>query len=196
MPTPGQVYLAAPEGTTQVCGTTLHPLRVEEGSLLVLPTHEVLWPLGTILDIIGPIGKGFSPPNTARRWLLASFDHPPDRLLPLIDLGLCQGVTISLLCNHQPLTLPPQVELNPDPEEALAWAHYLAIDSSTQALPSAAQRLGLSHATVPPCPAQVLIDIPMPCGLGVCQACAVRTRKGPRLTCAEGPVFDLRALFW
>jgi dihydroorotate dehydrogenase electron transfer subunit len=34
----------------------------------------------------------------------------------------------------------------------------------------------------------------MPCGLGLCLACPVETRDGPRLRCKEGPVFDLREL--
>lgn len=31
----------------------------------------------------------------------------------------------------------------------------------------------------------------MPCGLGVCGGCAVETRRGYRLACSDGPVFDL-----
>jgi dihydroorotate dehydrogenase electron transfer subunit len=30
-----------------------------------------------------------------------------------------------------------------------------------------------------------------PCGAGVCGGCAIETRKGYRLTCTQGPVFDL-----
>jgi len=195
-PTPGQVYLAAPHGTAPAYATTLYPLLVEAESLLMLPAQDIAWPIGTSLDVLGPIGNGFNPPSTARRWLLASFKQHPDRLLPLIDLGLGKGVTISLLCNHQPLNLPPQVELNPEPEEALAWAQYLVIHTSIEALPAATETLGLSGREAAPCPAQVLIEIPMPCGLGVCQACAIRSRKGTKLVCADGPVFDLQALIW
>jgi dihydroorotate dehydrogenase electron transfer subunit len=42
--------------------------------------------------------------------------------------------------------------------------------------------------------AQALVVPHMPCGVGACQACAVSTRHGPRLTCTDGPVFDLLEL--
>ncbi len=31
----------------------------------------------------------------------------------------------------------------------------------------------------------------MPCGVGVCGGCAIETRRGYRLCCTQGPVFDL-----
>jgi hypothetical protein len=38
-----------------------------------------------------------------------------------------------------------------------------------------------------------LITVPMPCGgMGDCGVCNVMTKKGPRLVCKDGPVFDLK----
>ncbi|HEU4329084.1 MAG TPA: hypothetical protein VFS21_38455 [Roseiflexaceae bacterium] len=40
--------------------------------------------------------------------------------------------------------------------------------------------------------AQTLLEAPLVCGVGACGVCAVETRKGQRLCCSDGPVFDLR----
>jgi dihydroorotate dehydrogenase electron transfer subunit len=40
--------------------------------------------------------------------------------------------------------------------------------------------------------ASALLEGPLVCGVGACGVCAVEMRKGLRLLCADGPVFDLR----
>jgi dihydroorotate dehydrogenase electron transfer subunit len=40
--------------------------------------------------------------------------------------------------------------------------------------------------------ASALLDGPIVCGVGACGVCAIETRKGWRMLCADGPVFDLR----
>lgn len=42
--------------------------------------------------------------------------------------------------------------------------------------------------------AQALVVPPMACGVGACQGCAVRVRRGIKLACTDGPVFDLMEL--
>ncbi len=45
-------------------------------------------------------------------------------------------------------------------------------------------------------PAQVSLEVPMGCGVGACQSCAVlkADRKGYLLVCQDGPVFDIDAV--
>jgi dihydroorotate dehydrogenase electron transfer subunit len=40
--------------------------------------------------------------------------------------------------------------------------------------------------------ASVLLEGPLVCGVGACDACAVELRRGVRLPCVDGPVFDLK----
>ena len=42
--------------------------------------------------------------------------------------------------------------------------------------------------------ASALLEGPLVCGVGACGACPVALRKGTRLLCADGPVFDMLAL--
>ena len=44
-------------------------------------------------------------------------------------------------------------------------------------------------------PVQVLLEEGMGCGTGICYGCAVKTRRGMRLVCKDGPRFDLRTIF-
>ena len=44
---------------------------------------------------------------------------------------------------------------------------------------------------------QVSLEVPMPCGVGVCMGCVVDTADGTRVrACCEGPVFDARKVVW
>ncbi|HEU5100181.1 MAG TPA: hypothetical protein VFU22_14230 [Roseiflexaceae bacterium] len=40
--------------------------------------------------------------------------------------------------------------------------------------------------------ASALLEGPLVCGVGACGVCAVEMRRGTRMLCADGPVFDLR----
>lgn len=45
-------------------------------------------------------------------------------------------------------------------------------------------------------PVQVSLEMRMGCGLGVCYACTVRTRNGLKQVCKDGPVFELDDIIW
>jgi hypothetical protein len=98
-----------------------------------------------------------------------------------------------------PAGLPAAVEVYPLSElpQALAWADFLALDLPLPSLPSLRGRLNLQGSRRLPCPAQALLDLPMPCGGAAdCGVCAVHTRTGWKLACREGPVFNLEELEW
>ena len=45
-------------------------------------------------------------------------------------------------------------------------------------------------------PVQVSLEMRMGCGLGVCYGCTVKTKRGLKQVCQDGPVFDLDDIFW
>jgi dihydroorotate dehydrogenase electron transfer subunit len=45
-------------------------------------------------------------------------------------------------------------------------------------------------------PVQVSLEVRMACGLGFCYACTVKTRQGLKQVCKDGPVFDLEEVIW
>jgi hypothetical protein len=191
---PGQLVLANLPGLDQSLRVALFPIRIVDGGIIVnLPNHLTCG-IGDPIDLLGPIGHGFSPPKTAKRWLLVAKGTSASRLMPLVDLGTQRGVMMSLWVDAAPPKLPPQVEVLPDLHEALRWTDYLAMDVSPEGLGTIREQLSLSSEIKWPSEAQVLLNVEYPCGLGVCQACAVKANRGWRLACVKGPVFELQTL--
>ncbi len=40
-------------------------------------------------------------------------------------------------------------------------------------------------------PVQISLEVVMGCGHGVCYGCTIKTKRGLKLVCQDGPVFDL-----
>jgi hypothetical protein len=108
--------------------------------------------------------------------------------------GLDQGAEIALYSHHLPSNLPPQIEWVCVLDEALAWTDYLAVDLPQAKLVLLRSQLGILPGDSFPYPAQALITQAMPCGIGACYACALKSTQGWILSCREGPVFDLNQL--
>lgn len=116
--------------------------------------------------------------------------------MPLIDLARERDASISLWPGPTSFHLPPDVEIATDLSAPLAWADFLAICSTPSILPTLRNIL-LARSNPPiGVHAQILVLTPMPCGVGGCMACAVRARRGWKLTCLDGPVFPLDELAW
>ena len=43
---------------------------------------------------------------------------------------------------------------------------------------------------------QLSLEIMMGCGTGVCYGCTIRTRKGLKQVCKDGPVFEMTEILW
>lgn len=151
------------------------------------------WLPGTSVAVRGPLGKGFALPETVSRLALAALGETAVRLLPLLELA---SEADAVLFSQPPWPeVPARVELYPLSEfpAALGWAEFIALDVPLAEVESLPRRLGLAPEQGLPCPAQVLISAPMPCGgLADCGVCAFPARRGYRLACRHGPVFDWR----
>jgi hypothetical protein len=194
IPQPGQAVLAYKPGDHQALRKILFPSQILSDGFVADTPPEPNWRMGDRLSLLGPLGKGFSPPVGSDKWLLACFETIPDRLLSLVQCGIERGAAISLCSEYLPSYLPPQVEWISEIGEALAWADYLALDLPLEAIPSLPSWLGLPNGERLSILTQVLITQPMPCGLGVCYACTLKGVHGPMLACTEGPVFELNQL--
>lgn len=207
-PTPGKYLLAYnPKDLASTASRVLFPVGLTAGlagnGTPLLGPAPPSWGPGTSLRLRGPLGNGFKFPQSLRRLALAAIGGSGSRLLPLIPMALGSGADVTIFTDSPNLTgspLPPAVEINPLSvlPENLPWANLLAVDIPLGMLPELRQILGLGPHERPPCQVQALISMPMPCGgLAECSACAVPTRrKGYKLACKHGPVFDLNQLDW
>ena len=214
-PDPGQYLLAHAVEQNEALPAALFAARtlslslsgdVAAGQLELAPPLPSGWTAGTRLAVRGPLGRGFSLPHAARQVALVGLGVPAYRLLPMADLALAQGAAVALYAQSArslPDGLPPEVEvlaLESLPE-VIGWADYIAFDLAPGAFSGIKKRLGLMPHTPLPVAAQVLVRVPMPCGgIAECGLCAVETtsrsgsRRGWKLACKEGPVFDFNEL--
>jgi hypothetical protein len=195
-PKPGQ-YLPCQRitDTPDVLVTNLFRVLGDEDLLTLEPIPPDWYP-GDEIRYLPPQGHAFQLPPSARRIGLLPLGVTPLRLLALLQHALAQDASLTLFLNSKQRDtflshVPSVVEVVPDSAltENLEWLDYLAVDLERDDLES------LSHVVnIPALPfeGQVLIRTIMPCrGLGTCGVCAIRTAKGWRLICKDGPVFDL-----
>ncbi|MEK6256164.1 MAG: hypothetical protein N2C13_02460 [Chloroflexota bacterium] len=150
------------------------------------------WLPGKLLQIRTPLGHGFTMPDNLNRLILVSVTSSPSRLLPLIP----HAKQIALFTDHPTLDLPEEVEISPLSElpPALSWPDFMAIDCPIENLHQL-ENLLPQELSQPPCPTQVLVHSQMPCsGLADCGVCALPAKRGYKLACKDGPVFEWREL--
>ena len=188
---PGQPWLARVANSAAVTRLPLYPVRLHPEGFEAEIEHAEDWPLGSTLDLLGPIGPGFRPPRLARRWLLASLRGNFSRLFPLVEDGLSRGCAVSAWSSGETPRLPPAVEVLPALRDGLAWADYVALDADPETLSRWSADATGDEPTLARSVGEVLLDLPMLCGFGGCLACAVTSRGEWKLACKDGPVFPL-----
>ena len=195
MPEPGQYLPCQHPASEPILPAYLFRVASRQSKITLGPLPAA-WQPGDWIMFDSPQGKGFRLPQSARRVGLLGLGVPPWRLLPLVESATDLGASISLFCEPPLPTesiheVPSAVEVSPVSalQDNLDWPDYLAVDVNLEDL---AQLSTLFGKTDLPFEGQVLIRTNMPCrGIGECGVCAVKTRKGWRLVCTDGPVFPL-----
>jgi len=196
LPEPGQYLLGwNPQDREAALGATLFPGEITDQGFLALDPPRYLEP-GTVLELRGPLGKGFRLPTGVRRLALVAFEDGPHRLLPLVGRALAQQAAVALFCDLPLPSLPASLEVSPlaTLPDALGWADFLAVDLRLESLADLGKHLGdySAHRSLN---GQVLVQTAMPCStVAECGVCAVPLRRGWKYACKDGPVFDLRTL--
>jgi hypothetical protein len=197
LPSPGQYTLAFSQNDeVSVLPAALYPERLSGDRFRASLPRHTSWQPGQALRLKGPAGKGFQLPVEARRVVLVSLGRSIGRLMPLSQAALEQECAVTLYGDCDFTGLPVSLEAYPLSafHEALSWADYIAADLPLELLEEMPQLLRLEN-NLPACPFQVLVVGPVPCGgIGECGACAVKTRRGWKVACQEGPVFNYSEL--
>ena len=200
IPRPGQYLLAMDPGDSGASlATPLFAIRAFSQGFWAAPLHIIEWSPGIALNLVGPLGHGFDLPGNILRLGLVAVGETVSRLLPLVDQMSQAKAGMTLFTDLGLPPLPAALEIYPlsSLPEALEWPDHLVLDLPLGKLDALRSILGLEDGAILPCPAQALITTPMPCaGQAQCGACAVRGRRGWKLACEDGPVFDLKSLSW
>lgn len=192
VPEPGQ-YVLASDGTDSPLPVPLYYTdSAPQGFVAVTPAAS-RWVPGLVLDLRGPLGRGFSMSLAARKVGLVAFDDSPARLRGLIRPALKQEAAVVLVSSSAPDNLPDDVEVQPlsTLNEILAWADYVAFDVARENLHQLQEQVGKQNQVIARLGAQVLVRTPVPCGgIAECGVCAVNVKSEWKLACKDGPVFD------
>jgi hypothetical protein len=165
------------------------------------PAHPALQFLapGSTVDLIGPVGiqVGGLPPRSR---LLLIADSDPAVLLPFASHIIAAGGTATLLlARPYPLdALDPEIEIRVGELLSLtaefAAADRVLIHTGPALHQPLRQKLAEARAFVPPDYAYAFVERSLPCGVGACGACAVKTGRGWKWACLDGPFFSLAEL--
>lgn len=203
IPAPGQFLLArlAPTYDPYLRQTLFPVLISESGFAVELSTDDqalrFLAP-GISVDVIGPAGVPV-PDLPPRSRLLLIADHDPAVLLPFASRAIGGGGAATvLLARPYPLdALDPEIELRVGDLAALTaefapGADAVLIHTEKTLYQTLFDSLTAARAFFQADYALALLRPPMPCGVGACGACAVKTARGHKLACADGPFFPLQ----
>jgi dihydroorotate dehydrogenase electron transfer subunit len=176
---------------------------------------------GDRVFVWGPLGRGYAVRRGASNLLLLAGGIGVAPLVGLADEQVALGRHVTLAQGARSAEglfpahlLPPQVEVVAVTEdgsmgrrglvtdvvpEYLSWADQVFAcgpNAMFRALADVVRRFEGEGVRRGRKPVQVLLEEVMPCGTGICYGCAVRTRRGVRLICRDGPRFELRDVVW
>lgn len=168
---------------------------------------------GDNIDLLGPLGNGFSIHPTSRNLLLVAGGIGIAPLCFLAQEALNQGCSARLLLGASTASqlypqnfLPAEAELIITTEDGTAgrkgmvtdllpdfvgWADQIFACGPTSMYRNMAEQK-LLRAKSP----QISLEVRMGCGRGVCYGCTVKTKSGLKQVCTDGPVFDLADILW
>ena len=158
--------------------------------------------VGDTLDLLAPLGHAVEFDANARHILLIGEGAHVAPLIAIADSAIAQQREVVLVCRGADALpahlLAPEIEYRTDAsalgDELVAWADAIVASGVDELYRTLADAARAARYRLEPGLARVLIDLPMPCGTGVCYACAVETRRGVQLACVDGPAFDLADL--
>ncbi len=167
---------------------------------------------GSYLDMLGPLGNGFSIDADARHLLLVAGGIGIAPLVYLAEAAEAKGLAVKFIVGAAdrnclfPVTVK-DCEVIPYTEDGSAGTAGLVLDAiptyidwadqlfACGPLPMYLAMAGMSHRFGEK-PVQVVLEQAMGCGTGACRGCSIPTKDGMKMVCADGPVFDLRDIEW
>ncbi|MFC2036125.1 dihydroorotate dehydrogenase electron transfer subunit [Chloroflexota bacterium] len=170
---------------------------------------------GNSIELLGPLGNGYIIHPTSRNLLLLAGGIGIAPLHYLTQHALNQGCSVTLLLGASTATqlyprhlLPEETQVIVTTEDGTegqkgmitdllldftGWADQIFACgpiSMYQAMAARKQKF-LKTKSV-----QVSLEVKMGCGRGLCYGCTVKTKRGLKQVCQDGPVFDLDNVLW
>ena len=165
---------------------------------------------GERLDLLGPLGNGFSIEPASKKLLLAAGGIGVAPLVFLARKALGEGRSVKLLLGartkeglYPQKHLPDGIETSIITEDGsygergkvtdilsryVDWADQIYACGPIAMYKSMADQ---SKQWRNKRPVQISLEVRMGCGIGACFSCSIKTKHGMKRVCRDGPVFKL-----
>lgn len=167
------------------------------------------------IDILGPLGNGFSIMPEARNLLLIAGGIGIAPLAFLAQKAIENNYRVTLLEGghssgqvYPKNLLPPVINTAVATENGSAGKKGLVTDLipdyingadqifSCGPMPMYKDMCRQSSTLLQGKPTQISLEVVMGCGRGICYSCTVKTKQGLKEVCTDGPVFELNDVLW
>jgi len=178
---------------------------VGKGTIWLSQRHK-----GEKLDVIGPLGKGFSIEPASNNLLLVAGGIGIAPLVFLANTAANEGMSVKLLVGartkdglypqkHQPSEIETIIttEDGSDGEKGKVTdilSRYADWADQTYACGPLAMYQTIADQRQQwqkKKPVQISLEVRMGCGIGACFSCSIKTKNGMKQVCRDGPVFSL-----
>jgi dihydroorotate dehydrogenase electron transfer subunit len=165
---------------------------------------------GETLDLLGPLGNGFSIETTSKKLLLAAGGMGIAPLAFLTQQALSDGKSVKMILGARKKErlfpkdfLPKGIELFIITEDGTEGdkgkisdilPKYVDWADQIFACGPLAMYKSISRQTknwTKRKPVQVSLEVRMGCSIGACFSCSIKTKNGMKRVCSDGPVFNL-----
>lgn len=165
------------------------------------------------LELIGPLGTGFSIDGSTQKLLLISGGMGIAPLNFLAHWVVASGKQVTLVAGARTGDLLYPTSHLPELDECILYTedasagtrgrvtecpeNYIAqADQIFACGPIPMYRSLLSKGAIKHKPVQISLEVRMACGIGLCNGCTIMTNNGPKQVCHDGPVFDMSEICW
>jgi dihydroorotate dehydrogenase electron transfer subunit len=165
------------------------------------------------IDIIGPLGNGYTILPDARNLLLIAGGMGIAPLSLLAEKSAEQEKSVTLLLGAQKASLvlpagllPGRIKTVIATDDGSLGQKGRAtdilngyIDTADQIFacgPAPMYRTLYKNRLLKGKPCQVSLEVRMACGMGVCYGCSIKTGHGLKQVCHDGPVFSFDDVLW
>ena len=170
---------------------------------------------GDDLNLIGPLGNGFSIDGPSKHLLVIAGGIGIAPLKYLAEYAVADAKDITLLMGARTAAalyprkmLPHGVKTIIATDDGSQGTESSVIDLVPQYIGQADQVFACGPVAMYQAmadktpdwaahkPVQVSLEVRMGCGFGVCYGCSIKTKQGMQLVCKEGPVFNIKDIIW
>ena len=169
---------------------------------------------GEPVDLFGPLGNGFEIYPSSRNLLLVAGGVGIAPLLALAERAIATSHSVKLVIGEKNAAKIYPERLIPDgikpvitTEDGSLGQKGMVTDILPQFISEADQvficgplpmyraiaRMGRKLGNKP---TQVLLETVLGCGVGACLSCSIETKRGRKLVCKDGPVFEFSDILW